>query len=85
MQLGYAMFCIILSFFFTFLRFWGILYALYVNDNIFRKVRISQALWRTVCYFYTYFQIQKDHMFSHNDDWGPFYLDIFDAELKSTD
>ena len=22
---------------------------------------------------------------SHNDDWGPFYLDIFDAELKSTD
>ena len=22
---------------------------------------------------------------SHNDDLGPFYLDIFDAELKSTD
>ena len=33
----------------------------------------------------SYFQIQKDHMFSHNDDLGPFYLDIFDAELKSTD
>ena len=46
MQLGYAMFCnfIIFFYFFAFLR--DIICI--VNDNI-RKVRISQALWRTMC------------------------------------
>ena len=70
MQLGYAMFCIILSFFFYFFAFLRDIICI-VNDNI-RKVRISQALWRTMWYFYTYFQLQKEHMFLAMMTLGPF-------------